>query len=54
VTSAHETTTEISDILISSSASAAAMKYGCRNSILPLVSLFYAWRASEVLVWVAF
>jgi hypothetical protein len=42
---------EITAVPISSNASAG---YGCKNSILPLVSLFCAWRSSCVAVRVAF
>jgi hypothetical protein len=41
---AHQVLTEKKKtaVLIPSSALAAAMGYGCKNSILPLVSFFYA------------
>jgi hypothetical protein len=45
---------EITAVPISSSASAATMGYGCKNSILPLVSSFCARRGSCVVVSVAF
>jgi hypothetical protein len=47
-------TTEISAIPISISASAATTGYGCKNSILLLVSKFYARWSSCVVVRVAF
>jgi hypothetical protein len=40
--SLQDKTAEIMVILISSSALVAAMGYGCKNSVLPLVSSFFA------------
>jgi hypothetical protein len=47
-------TAEITAVPIQSSASAATVGYGCKNSILPLVSSFCARRGSCVIVRVAF
>jgi hypothetical protein len=52
--SSNDKTAEITAVPISSSASAATTGYGCKNSILPLVSSFCAWRDSCVVVRVAF
>jgi hypothetical protein len=47
-------TAEITVVPMSSSASVASAKYGCKNSTLPLVSWFYIGRGSYVVARVAF
>jgi hypothetical protein len=52
--SSSDKTDEVTAVLISSSASAATAGYGCRNSMLEMVSSFYACRGLCVVVTVAF
>jgi hypothetical protein len=51
--SPSDKTAEITAVSIANSASAATMGQGCKNSILSLVSSFWAWRVSCVPVKVA-
>jgi hypothetical protein len=52
--SSSDKTAEIMAVPMSSSASAAAMGYGCKSSILPLVLSFFVLRGSCVVVRVVF
>jgi hypothetical protein len=52
--SSSDKTAEITAVPISSSASAATTGYGCKNSILPLVSPLCVWRGLCVVVRVEF
>jgi hypothetical protein len=52
--SSSDNTAKITAVTISSTASTATTKYGCKNSILSLVSSFCVWKGSCVVVRVAF